>query len=78
MPCHLVGYSASLGAWEKQEVTSSGPLARSHDLCDSSSCLVCGKWTRKLNSGPRHKSLVTHSGQVFRILAWKNQQVLVV
>lgn len=81
MPCHPVGYSASLKAWERQEVTFSGLLAQSHDLYDSSSCLVCGKWTRRLNSGPRRKCLITqarHSGQVFRISAWKNQLVLVV
>lgn len=74
MPCHTVCYSASLKAWEKQGVTFSGLLAQSHDLYDSSSCLVCGKWTRRLNSGPRHKCLITqagHSGQVFRIFAWK-------
>lgn len=81
MPCHPVGYSASLKAWERQEVTFSGLFAQSHDLYDSSSCLVCGKWTRRLNSGPRGKCLITqarHSGQVFRISAWKNQLVLVV
>lgn len=81
MPCHPVGYSASLKAWERQEVTFSGLLAQSHDLYDSSNYLVCGKWTRRLNSGPRRKCLITqarHSGQVFRISAWKNQLVLVV
>lgn len=34
--------SASPRAWEKQEVTFSGLLAQSHDLCDSNSAWYVG------------------------------------